>query len=729
MVDPLPFDRVLQRADDGVLPDDVTEGLRPVFARERLVGHVVWSLGGGLSESQFCAQIKPEAWPTNAARLPARSEEPRPDCVTQGNTLSLLPSGPDEVRCACCTGPGLIPASRKTGRDCNPRGRETGAIRKNFPLPLISPPPPFPGPSSPFSFFPLFVVSGVRPARPGPLLDVAALAGGTRQKQTLFLLPLPAGPRVRANAHDALFAIAVSAPVFVYLIATWRQEFPYLGDQWLHNACAIEAYAFWWPWGWIAAVLAITFVVWRIRHSEDSPAALIGLAVVVGIGLAASSPLSFAARYPGTLHFFSVPLRAVMHASSPLNVERLINALSIPIWLLVLRPLIVRRHIDITAMTIAAFLFWQKDNVYYFTSGYLEPWAIVLLLTAGEHLVRFGAEAVWRSLLLLGAAAMVKEQLILSLPIVAAVYFPFRGSRRAQLEHLLVTVVAATPFILFWRARELFKTWGVARPVTAAFGAEHAALFRTRVSLQFGVALPLVIAAFVLLIVLAIRRRAFAALLFVAIADGVVLYFAKILQPWAGYPRLNLVPLAVAAIALGYVAESVAERRRVASAAIALIAIVLNGIGLASAMRDAFRPSSARNFIEHFDSPFFFPIREALNGSALPAGSRVDVLTNGKRIFQFFWAGPLEDQYPDLAARYRLRSGSFTGVPARCRCTDQSVAQLAVFIRFTNLGSNVPQRAATEAEASQCATELRRTCGRVTQIENEGVLVGLLGAR
>src|SRR5207237_4267242 len=28
-------------------------------------------------------------------------------------TLSLLPSGPDEVRCACCTGPGLTRAGLK----------------------------------------------------------------------------------------------------------------------------------------------------------------------------------------------------------------------------------------------------------------------------------------------------------------------------------------------------------------------------------------------------------------------------------------------------------------------------------------------------------------------------------------------------------------------------------------------------------------------------------------
>jgi hypothetical protein len=160
---------------------------------------------------------------------------------------------------------------------------------------------------------------------------------------------------------------------------------------------------------------------------------------------------------------------------------------------------------------------------------------------------------------------------------------------------------------------------------------------------------------------------------------------------------------------------------------------VLNVIGLLPAIREAFRPSSTRSFIEHSDAPLFFPIRETLAAAEqkglIAPQSRVDILTNGKRIFQFFWAGPLEDQYPDLAARYHLRSASFTGAPLRCRCTDSSVAQLALFIRFTNLGTNIPQRAAAEEEARQCEVELRRTCGGTTQITNDGVVVGLLGKK
>ncbi len=52
VMDAIAFNRILERADDGILTDDVAEGLRPVFARQRLIGHVAWSLGGYGGENQ-----------------------------------------------------------------------------------------------------------------------------------------------------------------------------------------------------------------------------------------------------------------------------------------------------------------------------------------------------------------------------------------------------------------------------------------------------------------------------------------------------------------------------------------------------------------------------------------------------------------------------------------------------------------------------------------------------
>jgi len=202
-------------------------------------------------------------------------------------------------------------------------------------------------------------------------------------------IPLELLPRdrFRLTIRDGALAAIVSAPVFVYLAMTWTQEFPYGGDQTLHNGAALEAFAFWWWFPWICAIAALAVV---IRWPRSSLPALILLGV---IGIATAQVRTFVAWYPATLHFLTVPLHALPF-NSALNPERLLNALSVPAWLLVLRPTIVGRTADWMSLAVGMFLFWQKDVVYYFTSGYLEPWAIVLLLTAAEHLVRFESEMI-----------------------------------------------------------------------------------------------------------------------------------------------------------------------------------------------------------------------------------------------------------------------------------------------------------------------------------------------
>jgi len=152
----------------------------------------------------------------------------------------------------------------------------------------------------------------------------------------IYEMPLEVQPRdrVRLTMHDVALAAIVSAPVFTYLAITWTQEFPYGGDQTLHNGAALEAFAFWWWLPWLIAIAALAVV---IRWPRTSLPALILLGL---IGIATAQVLTFVGWYPATLHFFTVPLHALPFRSS-LNPERLLNALSILAWLLVLRPRIV----------------------------------------------------------------------------------------------------------------------------------------------------------------------------------------------------------------------------------------------------------------------------------------------------------------------------------------------------------------------------------------------------
>jgi len=508
---------------------------------------------------------------------------------------------------------------------------------------------------------------------------------------------------------DGLGTLAIAAPTFIYLAATWRQEFPYSGDQSYHNGEGAEAFALLWPWWWIAGAIAIVAVVVCARRGfrYAPPIALVIAAVA---GLAFHHPYSFAARYPGTLHVLAAPLRALPLAS-PMNAERLLNAASIPVWLLVLRPRLLGRNVDLFALAAGALLLWQKDDVYYFTSGYLEPWAIVLVLTAAEHLVRFGREEIWRPLLLLGAAAMVKEHVVIALPVVAVVFF-----HKALLPY---AASAIAPFFLFSRLRALFRPWSATAPdFAAAIAPARLAEYAQRIEVQFGIAGLIVVAlALIALAVLATRSRPFLALFSIAFADATFFLFARVMHFWPGTPRLNMVWLAMAAIAAGFVAE------RARSLAIVLLIVIANAIPLAPFVRDAFRPDTARNFVEHSDAPVFYPLREALSG--VKPGERVAFLNNGKWMFETFYPGPIGEQYTDLLSRVDVIS--FKGAPERCRCTAGHAAVFAGFIRFTNLGATLPQRAAIEAEAARCREELERSCGRTRAIVHEGVLTGVVG--
>jgi hypothetical protein len=567
--------------------------------------------------------------------------------------------------------------------------------------------------------FAVALASGVWVGGRFPVAWAVALLVGAMLGKRPFTLELP-DVRVRVGLRDVALTLLVAAPALVNLVATWRQEFPTSGDQFLHNAYALEAHALWWPYAWLAAIAAIAGLVAALRRDSRSPLPLIGIAILAALAMIDLRG-SISDRYPALLHFLSVPFRALLPLPSPIAAERLVNTLSIPVWLLLLRPRLLGRRVDVAATAAGLLLFWQKDVVYYVTSGYLEPWAVVLLLTAGEHLLRFGREAVWRPLLLIGTAALIKEQAILALPVVALLFFPRRNRIADLLNDLLVVAAAAMPFALY-AAHPTANVWRGAGFVWPS--ASHAALWQARVLLQFGPALPLVGVALAALLFLALRNRGATALAVAVAVDAGIFYFAAAQQKWPGYPRTNLIPLALVAIAFGFLIE----RFRWAPLVLALT-VTLNAIPLLPFLRDGFGPSDTRNFFEHTDASIFYPIRETLaRQTIVPPGRTLEILNNGKRVWPLFYPGPFAEQYPDLAARWNVRLGSFRDVAERCACSSDS-AKLAVFVRFTNLGATLPSRPAAEAEAAKCRAAMEATCARRMAISHDGNVVALLGSR
>src|SRR2546421_478696 len=101
--------------------------------------------------------------------------------------------------------------------------------------------------------------------------------------------------------------------------------------------------------------------------------------------------------------------------------------------------------------------------------GFCGSWAIVLMRTAADPVVRFESPMTWKPLLILGAAAMIKEHIIISLPVVAAIYFPFRASWRQRMDYAVIVIVAIFPFLLFFFLRRTFRPVETMMPVARAY--------------------------------------------------------------------------------------------------------------------------------------------------------------------------------------------------------------------------------------------------------------------
>lgn len=540
---------------------------------------------------------------------------------------------------------------------------------------------------------------------PLPLWLIAVVIAAGFWRWPFALEPVPASARI--GLRDIAVTILISAPSIVNLIGTWRGEFPTSGDQFVHNSYDIEAFELWWPWLWIAGVVAIA----AVARNATSLAPLVGFAAVAILAMFDIRG-GFVVRYPALLHFFTVPFRALMPARYPIDIERLVNIAAIPVWLLVLRPRLLGRRVDLFAITAGTLLFWQKDVVYYMTSAYLEPWAFVLMLTAAEALMR--GVPMWIALTLIGTAALFKDQMIIALPVAALLFFSRRNA--------ILATIAMMPFAL-WALRagsNVLRGAGL-----AAVPLDHASKWIQRVTVQFQSVLPVIALAVVTLIVLAFRNRGALALLIAAIADAAIFFFSPMQREWPGYPRVTLVPLAFVAVALAFALERFGRKALIAAAAI----VVLNIIPLAPFLGTAFATSDERNFFEHRDAPIFYPVREILDHQHIvPMGGRVDILYNARHIRGVNFPVLMQDAYPDLAARYRLQVKSFASMDQRCRCTS-GVANLAVFIRFAGLGAARPERAAIEAEAAQCRSILAATCHRQITVQHNGAIVGVLAAQ
>ena len=430
---------------------------------------------------------------------------------------------------------------------------------------------------------------------------------------------------------------AVSAAVFGFLALTWRQEFPFVGDHDYHLSQSSCGFHFWRKW-YLPLGLSVGgagFILYRWRKYW---VALVVLLCLVAAGyLRGHQQLLFTERYPGAFHFLFFPIGMLSHRFhwiSPLNALRLTNALSVPCWIFLLRPLLLGRRSArdaLVALPFGLFVFFQSDVVYYGTSAYLEPWSLVFVALALENAILGDAARQWKTYLFIGTAAVIKEQAILLLPFFVAATLPLgsaeqgragRGMRRLA---MVSATVSGVPFVLYYllrRSAGIWRTVGIA-PMNEAATLPRAQEMLHRFYRQFDTGivavLLLIVVAGWLVVTRAGGRRLYGFLLAGAAFQVLFFFFDKISMPWTGYPRFHLMPLVVVGAPFFAGATYLLSRRRHwAFVALCASVVACNARPLASLFAARLQGDSRQNFFEHYDAPVYFPISRL--AQAMPRG-------------------------------------------------------------------------------------------------------------
>jgi hypothetical protein len=579
---------------------------------------------------------------------------------------------------------------------------------------------------------------GIAPFILLPLLLIAIVSLRAFEESTPWPLV-----KWRGIRETILVSSIVLGPGAVYLGLTWNQEFPFVGDHDYHLLQSDVAFSFWRLF-FVPVMLLLGYLVIRTRE-RISPWLLVVVAFALPLlGLAAEGDFFFAARYPGTYYFLVFPLKVVqrlLHWDSPLNALRLGNLLSLPAWLFVIRPLAVRRWPDAAILPFSLFFFFQKDIVYYETASYLEPWALVFILTAIEYVLIFGKERPWISYLLIGVAALIKEQAILILPFVVVGTWNRRWTPDQRNGAMLAAISAGYPFVVYYLFRTSSLVWRTAG--LASWGqitdATRMHVFVQRVTMQFGISLLLVVAAMIGVFAAAVVDRARRTELVTIGAAGVfqVLFFYtdRISVAWTGYPRFQMFPALLFGgfyVWLGH--RWLSENRRARLAALSAAIAIISLVPLVPFLGQARRPDITRNFIEHYDSAIYFPVSEIIRDAGrrglLTPGMPLRVVSNIGVVVPGYELKALPAAYPALADRFQIRLQPVGGAAepsSACGCRPGAEAQLGLYVYFTNLGANNAHRAEAASVARTCDADLRESCERIVNISRDGQTVATLG--
>lgn len=544
-------------------------------------------------------------------------------------------------------------------------------------------------------------------------------------------------PRIQRPASADSIAIASAALLcamhLVHVILTAREEFGFGGDEGYHLS-ATRAFAIYFMKAgpYLAGVTALFGVC---RYFIPRFAATIAMIALIASSFLLPQDALFG-RYPTAFYLLALPLNVAMDVARipyPFTANHILNMLSLPAWLFLLRPLVLGHWPDWRVLPIALLIYFQGLSVMYVSSALLEPWSFAFVLLALEAAVSLDADRRWLAVLLVGIATFFKETAILFMPpIWLLTMVDWNGWRPVLRQHAIaVGVTAVAPFLVYLAVRRglhIFRMYEVASS-TGVWTMARAAQWIATAQYQLGVGGSIAVVAVAASCGAWMSRdgraqRAMSVWTITAIALS-IFFAADVLSiPYTGYGRFLAYPLLALCGALLFTTYSLTNRRILI--AISAIIAALQFSTTARVFALDFQPDYERNSLEWPQSLVRLPIRSLANRlGELPGAANIKSL----RVLGFEMdLISVRVAYPDLARKFEMTGEMQSAAGTDCGCASASQAVLAGFEWPVHFADTPKGRDRYERQQSRCVAQMRATCASmILEQRATGEIIGALG--
>lgn len=541
-------------------------------------------------------------------------------------------------------------------------------------------------------------------------------------------------PITAESAVALLIAALLCAVHLAHVVLTAREEFGFGGDEGYHLSATRAFAIYFMTAGPYLAGVGVVFIgcrFWTPRYA--SSAAMLAL---IGASLLLPEEALFG-RYPAGFYLLSTPLNVALDVARipyPFTANHVMNMLSLPAWLFVLRPMLIGRWPDWRVLPVALLIYFQGPSIVYVSSGLLEPWAFVFILLAMEAVVVLEADAKWMAVLLAAAATFFKDTAILFVPPIWLLAMVEWDGRRPVLRRhaLTIGIAAVAPFATYYAIRRglhIVRGYEVAASADVWTMARASEWLTTAQSqLGPGGSIAVATATAVCIFGALADRRWREHIVWSLTAVALVMFFAADVAsiPFTGYGRFLAYPLLAVCGFVFVATEWLAHHWRTRLAALSYALIVLQFGSIIQMLALDFAPDYERNSLEWSQGLVRLPIRSLVR--------RLPELTGGDAVTSIrvaaFELDPisLRVAYPDLARRFDLQGEMQSPAGPDCGCRLATQAFLAGFEWPAHFSDTPQGRERYHRQQSSCVAQVRATCASIAlEQRGDGAIVGVLG--